>query len=325
VRRRDLVGALGSVGILLPCVRGASAAQKQLPKVGILAFGVQLSTPYQVFLTALRSLGWVEGQNVLIAIRTGENVEQLAEGAAELVAARVDVIFVGSSTHVEAARRATSTTPIVFAAHADPVGVGHVRSLHRPGGNITGLSQLLTELAVKQLELLTEAVPTSRKLGILWNPSTPSHTPALDALGAAAEKLGVSLVLAPTRSASDIEGAFEAVVKQQVGGLLVLASPLSFRERTEFGRRAILHRLPTVFGTRENVVAGGLLSYGADNNDLFRRAAVYVDRILNGAKPADLPVEQASKYEFVINLGTARNLDLTIPPTLLARADEVIE
>jgi putative tryptophan/tyrosine transport system substrate-binding protein len=237
----------------------------------------------------------------------------------------VDVIFAPSSTFVEAARQVTTSIPIVFALHADPVGLGHVASLSRPSGNITGLSMLLTELAAKELEMTNEAVPSATRIGVLWNPSTPSHPRALQAIEAAGEKLSVELRMVPARTLEDFDGAFSTMTREGVGAFLVVASPLIVAERVVVARLALKHRLPGMFPFKENVQAGGLMSYGADRDDLYRRAATYVDKILKGVKPADLPVEQASKYQFVINLKTAKALGLEIPPTLLARADEVIE
>ena len=273
----------------------------------------------------LKDLGYIEGKNIVIEFRWADTVEQMPELAAELVNMRVDVIFASSSTQVAPARQATKTIPIVFASHADPVSVGDVATLARPGGNITGLSMLLSELVGKELELLKEAVPHANRIGVLWNPTTPSHAAALKAAEVSGARLGIDLFMVPVRTAQDFEGALTTVTQEHAGGLLVVASPLTINERVVLADLVLKHRLPAMFGLRANTLAGGLMSYGADLVDLHRRAAVYIDKILKGAKPADLPVEQASKYELVINLKTAKALDLTIPPTLLARADEVIE
>jgi len=273
----------------------------------------------------LRDLGYVEGKNIAIEFRWAERVEQLPEMAAELVRMKVDIILASSSTYVEAARQATKTIPIVFALHADPVGVGHVASLARPGGNITGLSTLLTDLAPKELEILKEALPQTTRIGILWNPTTPSHGPAVRAVEAAGQKLGVQLLLVPARSVEEFDGAFSTMTRERMGSLLVIGSPLAFSQRVPLAELALKHRLPGMFQSRENVEAGGLMSYGVDYNDLHRRAALYIDKILKGVKPADLPVEQASKYELIINLKTANTLGLAIPESLLLRADKVIE
>ncbi|MFL6948917.1 MAG: ABC transporter substrate-binding protein, partial [Xanthobacteraceae bacterium] len=209
--------------------------------------------------------------------------------------------------------------------HADPVGLGHVASLARPGGNITGLTIILTDLVAKELEILKEAVPQATRIGVLFSPTAPSHRPALQAIETAGQKLGVQLHMAPVRTAEDFDGAFAMMSRERVGGFHVMASPLFLSHRARVSELALKHRLPGMFGTRENVEAGGLMSYSADFNDMMRRAATYVDKILKGAKPADLPVEQASKFQLVINLKTAKALGLDIPANLLALADEVIE
>jgi putative ABC transport system substrate-binding protein len=237
----------------------------------------------------------------------------------------VDVIFAPSSTMVEAARQATKTIPIIFAIHADPVGIGHVASLARPGGNITGLTMLLTDLVAKELEIFKEAVPQATRMGILWDPTTPSHRPAVQAVETAGEKLGVQLLILPARTIEDFDRAFLTMTREHVGGFLVVASPLSTSQRAPLAELALKHRLPGMFGTKENVEAGGLMSYAADYKDLVRRAATYIDKILKGTKPANLPVEQASKFELVINLKTAKAIGLTIPELFLLRADKVIE
>jgi putative ABC transport system substrate-binding protein len=246
--------------------------------------------------------------------------------AAELVKLPVDIIFAPVSTFVEPARRATKTIPIVFASHADPVGTGHVASLARPGGNITGLSMLLTELAAKELELLKDAVPHATRIGVLWNPTTPSHPSALRALDDAAKNLGVELRLSPTSTAADSDPVSTNMAEEHLDGFLVLASPLGYSAAgARQAELALKHHLPGIFGIKDNAEAGGLMSYSADILDLCRRAAAYIDKILKGANPADLPVEQASKFELVINQKTAKAMGINIPATLLARADEVIE
>jgi ABC-type uncharacterized transport system substrate-binding protein len=273
----------------------------------------------------LRQLGYVEGKNLIVEFRWAETVDQLPKLAAELVRMNVDVIFAPASTETEAARQATKTIPIVFANHADPVGVGHVASLARPGGNITGLSVLLTDLVAKQLEILKEAVPQATRISVLFSPTAPSHRPALQALETAGQTLGVQLQLVPVRTVEDFDGAFAMMAREHVGGCLVVAAPIFFSHRARVAELALKHLLPATFGGREYVEAGGFMTYSGDLNDLVRRAAAYIDKILKGAKPADLPVEQASKYELVINLKAAKALGLQVPPLLLARADEVIE
>jgi putative ABC transport system substrate-binding protein len=273
----------------------------------------------------LRDLGYVEGKNIAIAFRSAETAERLPEVAADLVRLNVAVIFATSSTEVEAARRATKTIPIVFATHADPVGVGHVASLARPGGNITGLSMLLTELAAKELEIMKQALPHMTRVGVLLTSTAPSHRPASHSVAAAAQQLGVQVLTVPVRTPEDLDGAFAMMVRERVNGFLAVASPLTRSQRALLAELALKYRLAGMFGTRENVEAGGLMSYAPDLLDLTRRAATYIDKILKGVKPADLPVEQASKYELVINLKTAKALGLTIPPSFLNRADHVIQ
>jgi putative ABC transport system substrate-binding protein len=298
-----------------------------VPRIGFLVFGpVSAYTGRVEALRAgLRQLGYVEGKNIVIEFRWAEMVDQLPELAAELVRMNADVIFAMSSTEVEPTRQATKTIPIVFATHADPVGLGHVASLARPGGNITGLTIILTDLVAKQLEILKGAVPQATRIGVLFSPTAPSHRPAVQAVETAGERLGVQLVMLPVRTVEDFEGAFSTMSREHVGGFLVLASPLFSLDRARLADLALKHRLPGMFGNKENVEAGALMSYAADFNDMVQRAATYVDKILKGAKPADLPVEQASKYELVINLKTAKAIGLTFSESFLLRADKVIE
>jgi putative ABC transport system substrate-binding protein len=316
----------GGAAAVWPLAARAQQSAK-VARIGFLGLApaAAWTAPVQALRARLRELGYVEEKNIAIEWRWAEDVNQLSELATQLVRMNVDVIFAYSSTEVEAARQATRTIPIVFAVHADPVGIGHVASLPRPGGNITGLSDLLTDLVAKQLEMLKEAVPLARRIGVLWNPTTPSHQRAVPAVQAAGEKLGVELRMAPVRTAEEFNGAFSTMTRERVGGFLAVASPLTHLQRAPLAELALKHRLPGMFSRKENVVAGGLMSYGADRSDLYQRAAVYIDKILKGAKPADLPVEQASKYELVINLKTAKALGLELPPKLLALADGVIE
>jgi len=325
MKRREFITVLGGAATWPLAARAQQPAK--VAQIGFL--GPAPAATYLPRLEALRAglrdLGYVEGKNIAIEFRWAERVEQLPEMAAELVRMKVDIILASSSTYVETARQATKTIPIVFALHADPVGVGHVASLARPGGNITGLSTLLTDLAPKELEILKEALPQTTRIGILWNPTTPSHGPAVRAVEAAGQKLGVQLLLVPARSVEEFDGAFSTMTRERMGSLLVIGSPLAFSQRVPLAELALKHRLPGMFQSRENVEAGGLMSFGVDYNDLHRRAALYIDKILKGVKPADLPVEQASKYELIINLKTANTLGLAIPESLLLRADKVIE
>jgi putative tryptophan/tyrosine transport system substrate-binding protein len=326
VKRREFVTLLGGAAAAWPLAAGAQQAAK-FARIGHLDLGPASTRESRVaaLRTGLRDLGWVEGKNIIIEFRWADGIQQLPELAAELVRLKVDVIFAPSSTMVEPARQATKTIPIVFSNHADPVGTGHVASLPRPGGNITGLSVLATELDAKAMELLKEAVPQATRIGVLWNPTTPSQVPGLQSVKAAGEKLGLALHVVPATTVKEFDDALASMARERVGGVFVVPSPLSTMERAGLAQLALQYRLPTMFAARENVETGGLMSYGADRNDLIRRAALYIDKILKGAKPAELPVEQASKYQLVINLKTAKALGLDVPPMLLARADEVIE
>ena len=295
------------------------------------ALGEKASDPaearlWQTFRQSLRERDWIEGANILIEDRWAEgNAARLPELAADLARLKVDLIVARSSTYVRAAKGATSTIPIVFVVHADPVGTGHVASLARPGGNITGLSLLQTDANPKGLELLVSVVPGAKRIALLWNPDNPTHTPGLKALDGAGRTLGVQLQPIGARTGADLEGAFAAMTRARAQAVLVLASQFFFAERQRVAELAIAHRLPTMFAVKEAAEAGGLMSYGPEYGDLFRRAAIYVDKILRGAKPGELPVEQASKFELVINLKTAKAIGLNIPQSLLLRADQVIE
>jgi putative ABC transport system substrate-binding protein len=327
MRRRELIELATTAVLTWPLVARAQQ-QPKIARLGILGFGTPASWANRVeaLRTGLRDLGYVEGKNLVIEFRSSGTVEQMHEAAAELVRMKVDIIFATSSTESEPARRATSTIPIVFATHADPVGLGHVSSLARPGGNMTGLATIQPMITPKRLEILKETVPRAARFGILWSATAPSYRPVLDAAEAARGKLGVQFLTVGVNTAAEFDGAFAKMAQDRVGAVLVHASALTARHnRPLLAEVALKHRLPTMFGVRDNVVAGGLMSYAPDHIDLTRRAAVYIDKILEGAKPADLPVEQASKYQLVINLRTAKALGLPIPASVLARADEVIE
>jgi putative tryptophan/tyrosine transport system substrate-binding protein len=327
VKRREFITLLGGAAGWPLAARAQQPAK--VARIGYLGLGPASawSSRVEALRAGLRDLGWVEGRNIVIEFRWADRVEQLPGLAAELVRMHVDVIFAPSSTMVEPARQATKTIPIVFSNHADPIGTGHVASLPRPGGNITGLSELASELDAKALEMLKEAMPQATRIGVLWNPTTPSQVPGLQSVKAAGERLGLALHIVPAATVEDFDGAFVSMARENVGGLFVVPAPLTVMPvpRARLAELALKHRLPTMFSAKENVEAGGLMSYGVDRNDLSRRAARYIDKILKGAQPGDLPVEQASKYRLIINLKTAKALGLEIPPTLVARADEVIE
>jgi len=314
--------------ILAPLAVEAQEAGK-VYRIGIL--GEKASDPsearmWQTFRLGLRELGWIEGRNIRIESRWAEdNYSRLPELTADLVRLRVDLIVTRGSTYVQGARKATSAIPIVFLVHADPVATGHVASLARPGGNITGLSLQLTEIYRKGFEILISAVPRAKRIAVLWNPDAPSHPPGLKALEESARTLRVQFQAVVARAGAELESAFTAIARAEAQALFVLSFGPYSAERQRIAELAIRHRLPTMFADRVHVEAGGLMSYGADLGNLFRRGAIYVDKILRGAKPADLPVEQPTKFELVINLKTAKALGLTIPQSILIRADEIIQ
>jgi len=317
----------GIVGLLATPLAAEAQQAGRIYQIGYLSVGAPAESANRVnaLKMGLRDHGYAEGRNVNFVFRWAETAEQLPELAAELVRVKVDVIFAPSSTEVEAVRSATRVIPIVFASHADPVGVGHVASLARPGGNITGLSVLMTELVTKQLEIMKQALPRMKRIGALAVSTAPSTRPALHAVEAAAEKLEVQVVTASVRAPEDFDRAFGTMARERVNGFVAVASPLLRSHRVVLAELSLKHRLPGIFGPKEHVEAGGLMSYGADFPDLFRHAATHVDKILKGAKPGDLPIEQATKFELVINLKTAKAIGLTIPPSLLLRADQVIQ
>jgi len=297
-----------------------------LPAVGFLVGGTPSSHGHLVvgFERRLRELGWIEGRNIIIDLRWAEGrSERYAEIAAEFVRLKVDVI-VASGGAVLATKQATSVIPIVFAAAADPLGAGFVANLARPGGNVTGLSMQNTESTGKRLELLREVVGGLRRLAILGNIAYPATVREIGEIQGTTSALGLELVTFEVRRAEDIAPAFEAF-KDPVDALYVCSDPLMFTNRVRVNTLALTARLPTIYGFRELVEAGGLMSYGPNIPDLYRRSANYVDKILRGTKPGDIPVEQPTKFDLVINRLTARALRLTVPQTLLARADEVIE
>jgi putative tryptophan/tyrosine transport system substrate-binding protein len=325
MRRRNFVTMLGTASLW-----ALAANAQQGNKIARLGFlGTAPASNYAPRVDALRrgltDLGYVEGKNLVIEFRWFDRVAELPELAAELLRQNVDVVFASSSTEVGALAQVTTTTPVVFATHADPVGVGHVASLAKPGGNITGLTMLLTDLAAKEVEIFREALPYANLIGVVYTTAAPSHLPALQAVAAAAERLGVRIKLVSVQSAGDFEAAFQTMAQDRLDGFLVIASSLSFSTRDFIAELALKHRLPSMFGTRDNVAAGGLMSYAPDHRDLTRRAATYIDAILKGTKPADLPVQQASKYELVINLKTADALGVKLPESFLLRANEIIE
>ncbi len=320
----------GMTGGLLAAPLAAQAQQSgKVYRIGLLGASPPGSPGWRlwdVFLQGLRDLGYTEGRDLIVEGRYSEGREErLSELAGELVGLHVDVIVAGAGQPVHAARRATTTIPIVMTNHGDPVGSGLVASLARPGGNITGLSILNPEVTGKRLELLKVVVPALSRVAVLWNPGNPIHRQELGQAEAAARALGLQLQELSVRSPDEYRGAFSAMAKEHAGALLLLGDLTVWLNRGRIAELAAGHRLPAIYVQREHVEAGGLMAYGVNLADNYRRAAVYVDKILKGAKPADLPIEQPTKFELVINLKTAKALGLTIPPSLLQRADQVIE
>ena len=325
---KKVVGlAIWAVLLALSFPAGAQQAKK-IPRIGFLA-SVSASSDtdrIEAFRQGLRELGYVEGQNVTIEYRWADGkFEQLPDLAAELVRLKVDVIVAVVTQASLAAKKATGTIPIVMVGVSDPVGSGLVASLARPGTNITGTSSMTAEIIGKLLELLKETVPKISRVAALWNPANSVFQALqLRETEVAARALGMQLQILEARGPDEIDRAFAAMVKERTKALLILGDPVFTSHRKRIADLAAKYRLPAVSGTREYVEAGGLMAYGPSFPDMHRRAATYVDKILKGTKPADLPVEQPKKFEFIINLKTAKQIRLTIPPNVLARADKVI-
>jgi putative tryptophan/tyrosine transport system substrate-binding protein len=321
MRRRafiTLIGGAAASSIARP-LRAQQPAK--IPRIGI----IDDSPMWNTFRQGLRDLGYLEGQNIAFDYRYGEGLpERLAHAAAELVRRPVDVIAAYGTPPARAVKEATASIPIVMIGIGDPVGAGLVASLAHPGGNVTGNTILGPDVASKRLQLLKEAVTASR-VALVWNPDNASHAAYFEEMKAAAPALGLTLVSVQVRNAGDFDGAFATIVGERADALVMTADPLHQLHIARIVEFLGKNRLPAMFQTREYVVAGGLMGYGASLSDLFRRAAAYVHRILQGTKPADLPVEQASKFELIINLKTAKAFGLNIPESFLLRADEVIE
>jgi len=309
------------------CSSAHAQQPKKVPRIGYLSNTSPSadSARYEAFRQGLRELGYVAGKNVVIEYRYTEGKsDRLPALAAELVRLRVDVVVTGGGATTRAAKEATTTIPIVFAQDGDPVASGFVASLARPGGNITGLSNFAPELNGKRLELLKEIVPKLSRVAVLGTSTVPGHARFLKETEPAAGALRLQLQFLDVRAPKDIETAFRAASKGRADGLLVLSGPVLTSHRTQVLDLAVESRLPAIYNFPEWVEAGGVMSYGVNLTDLFQRAATYVDKILKGAKPADLPVEQPKKFEFIINLKAAKQIGLTIPPEVLARANRLI-
>jgi putative ABC transport system substrate-binding protein len=326
MKRREFIAGIGAV-TAWPFAARAQQQPAKLATIGFIGPSTASAdvTRRAAFAKRLAELGWVEGRSLAIEYRWAEGVVPRAgEIAAEYARQQVDVIVVSGDAQVLAAKRATAVIPIVIAAAADPVGNALVESLARPGGNVTGLSRQLTDSTGKRLEVLREFLPGLRRVAILFNAANPLTAPELNTAQAAATTLGLDTVKCEIRRAEDVARAIEAL-RGNADALYVCIDPLVNTNGVRINTLALAARLPTMHSSRDNIDAGGMISYGPDVTDLFRRAAEFVDKILRGAKPADLPVEQPTKFELVINLKAAKTLSLEIASALLARADEVIE
>jgi putative ABC transport system substrate-binding protein len=324
MRRREFITFLG--GAALACPLAARAQQPgKVYRIGYISSGDV--RPYiSAFHDALRALGWIEGKNVIFEGRYAENrLDRLPELVTELLRLNVDVFVTAGTLATLAAKQGSATIPIVMASAGDPVGSGLVASLARPGGNVTGLSLMVPELAGKRLELLKEVLPGLSRVAVLWNGASPYPGLVFKETERAAQILGIAVQSLEVRSPDDYDSALEAAMRQNATALITVEDPLTLDRRQHIAEFAAKNRLPAIYGLREFVEAGGLISYGANIADLNRRAAGYVDKILRGAKPSDLPVEQPTKFELVINLKTAKALGLIIPSGVLAIADETFE
>jgi putative tryptophan/tyrosine transport system substrate-binding protein len=313
------------MGLVLAASEPAKAQKvPKLPRVGYLALTVNVSVNYEVFRQGLRELGYVEGKNIVLEYRTAEDRSRLAELATELVQQKVDVI-VAQGPAARAAKMATGTVPIVFAFSGEPIEAGLVASLARPGGNLTGMTLLAFDLVGKRLELLKEAVPKVSRVAVVAYPEHPGERREFEETQITARHLGLDLQYLQVKTTADYDGAFDAISKSSANALLVFPDALSNANRGKIVEFASKARLPAIYGWREYVESGGLMSYGPNQDEAYRRIAVYVDKILKGAKPVDLPVELPKKFEFFVNLKAAKQIGLTIPQSVLFRADKVIK
>ena len=317
IRRREFITFLGTA--MWPIT--VRAQQAQVPRVGVLLVGNR-EPFWSLFQAGLRDLGYIDGQNILVLLRSGDGkLQGLSELAAELVGLKVDIIVASETPAVQAAKQTTKEIPIVMSPSGDPVGTGLIVSLARPGGNITGLSAATAELAGKSLELVREILPSARRVGALADPKNPFSKPFLEQIELAARTLAIEVRPHLVRGVEEFDAAFLEMVDQQVDAV-VIQPTLPRKGAIDL---ALKHRLPAISGNRAFPEAGGLLSYAASLDDRYRGSAAYVDKILKGGKPAELPVQQPTRFELVINLKTAKSLGLTVPSTMLARADEIIE
>ena len=322
MRRREFITLLGGAAATWPLAARAQQAGVRVPRIGIIDDGPM----WDDFRQGLRDLGYVAGQNIAIEIRSAQgNVDRLRQAALELASLPVNVIVAYGSPATSAARQATSTIPIVMIGIGDPVRAGFVTNLARPGGNITGNSNLGADLIGKRMEILKECVPGLARVAFLWNPDNDSNLAFLEELIIVVPALGLQLISVPMRTSDDFKAVFTAMMQRRPNAFVTTSDPLIERHMERIIDFMAKHRLPAMYQIKEDVRAGGFIAYGAIQPDLFRRAAWYVHRILQGAKPAELPVEQPTKFELTINLKTAKALGLEVPTSLLARANEVIE
>jgi putative ABC transport system substrate-binding protein len=327
MKRREFITLLGGATAAWPLTASGQQTER-VRRIGYLSprASEPLSPVISAFFGALFELGWIEGKNVIVERRFAENrLDQLPELAADLVRLNVEVIVAEGTLGPLAAKAATSNIPVVMTAAGDPLGTGLVASLGRPGSNVTGMSLMAPELGGKRLELLKELLPQFARVAVIWNAANPYPAIVFKETLAAGQILGVEVQSLEVRNPGDFGSAFESIIKQRPDALIIIDDPLTVDHQERITRFAAAQQLPALFGAREFVASGGLISYGTNPADSFRRAASYVDKILKGTKPADLPVQQPTKFELVINAQTARMLGLTVPPSLLARADEVIE
>ena len=325
--RREFIALVGGAAAALLPLRARAQQAAKVYRIGFLWENPRtFPDALEAFRQELRRLGYVEGSNLTIEFRWAEgNTDKMRELAEELVRLQVDAIVAPSSIYTAAAKQATSTIPIIFMSHADPLRTGHVASLARPGGNVTGFSLMMTETNIKSLELLREALPNVSRVAVLYEPTTPSHGPGLKAAEEAGPTLGLHIQAVAAPTAASFESAFSAMSKERAQAVLVLSTPLFINAAKPLAELCLKHKLPSLYGPKQHVQAGGLMSYSPDRADQWRRGAGYVHKVLKGAKPADLAVQQPTKFELVINLKTARAIGIDLPQAFLARADEVIE
>ena len=324
--RHTAVAAFLTLGLIAVPLVAAAQGPSRVPRIGVIGERSPGDSFLPAFQHGLRELGYTEGQSIVVEYRYAYgDLDRVPELAAELVRSGVDVLVVGGTVSAQAAKAVTMTVPIVFTLAGDPVSSGLVTSLARPSGNATGLANFVPEMSAKQLELLKVAVPQVSRIAVLYNSANSVHAgPALDEVREAARALAVEVQTVGVRHRGELASAFSTVTARRAGAILVLSDPVFGSELVQLSKLAAQHRLPAMYSRKEFADAGGLLTYGTSFTDNYRRAARYVDRILKGAKPADIPVEQPTKFEMAINLKTARALRLTIPASLLERADEVI-